>query len=136
MLAARKSPVLKGNFGSALASLSLARRESEMLAQHSIGRTVMPKPVVSIQDWSVVRKGAYVAYEPLRPGTVLTGRVFGHNRLPDAKPIYTSPIVSIDAESKVVETGNTRYLLGRVSDHYKQSQEYAITERECAFVAA
>jgi hypothetical protein len=84
----------------------------------------MSKPMVAIENWAVVRRGAYAAYQPLKPGNVLTGRVFGHGRLPDAKSIFTSPIISIDLQERVVETRNTVYRLGSVSEDYKNSEEY------------
>jgi hypothetical protein len=84
----------------------------------------MSKPMVTIENWAVVKKGTYVAYEELEPGNVLTGQVFGHSSLPNAKSVFTSPIISIDNDNCVVETRNTLYLLGEPSADYKSSDEY------------
>jgi hypothetical protein len=84
----------------------------------------MSKPIVAIENWAVVRSGAYVAYEALEPGNILTGKVFGHDRLPDEKSIFTSPIIRIDNGACLVETRNTVYRLGEPSDDYKNSEEY------------
>jgi hypothetical protein len=97
----------------------------------------MAKPIVTIKNWAVVRSGAYVAYETLQPGNVLTGKVFGHARLPDAKSIYTSSIISVDNGKCTVETRNTIYRLGEASEDYKNSQEYRNwdCERRARFAA-
>jgi hypothetical protein len=89
----------------------------------------MSKPLVTIENWAVVRGGAYVAYQELLPGNVLTGKVYGHAKLDDAKSIYTSPIVSIDTDKGVVETRNTAYRLGKMSEEYRswESERRALT---------
>ena len=89
----------------------------------------MSKPLVSIENWAVVQSGAYVAYQELLPGNVLTGKVFGHAKLADAKSIYTSPIVSIDEGRGLVETRNTAYRLGKMSEEYRSwdSERRALT---------
>jgi hypothetical protein len=78
----------------------------------------MSKPLVFIENWAVIRRGAYVDFQELAPGNVLTGKVFGHSKLVDAKSIYTSPIVSVNAQEGRVETRNTIYLLGAASAEY------------------
>jgi hypothetical protein len=83
----------------------------------------MSKPTVFIDDWAVVRSGAYVAYEELQ-----VGNVFGHERLPDAKSIFTSPIIRVDVSQGTVETRNTVYQLGEASEEYKKSDEYKVWE--------
>ena len=88
----------------------------------------MSKPTVFIDDWAVVKSGAYVAYEELEPGHVLTGKVFGHDRLAEGKSIFTSSIVRVDHDHRTVETKNTVYQLGRVSEDYRQSDEYKALE--------
>jgi hypothetical protein len=90
----------------------------------------MPKPMVTIENWAVVKGGSRVAYEQLQPGNILTGKVYGHDRMPDAQPIYTSAIISIDLPTRVVETRNTLYRLGQVSEDYRKSDEYTTWERE------
>jgi hypothetical protein len=84
----------------------------------------MKKPIVTIENWAVVRTGSYLAYQELEPGNILVGRVFGHAKLSDAKSIFTSPIVSVDLDKRQVETKNTIYSLGKPSEDYRDSQEY------------
>jgi len=98
--------------------------------------THMSKPLVTIENWAVVQRGAYAAFQALQPGNILTGKVFGHDRLADAKSIYTSPIISVDLRESVVETRNTFYLLGSVSEDYKKSEEYKSWDRERKSLAA
>jgi hypothetical protein len=92
--------------------------------------THMSKPLVTIENWAVVQRGAYAAYQALEPGNILTGKVFGHDRLADAKSIYTSAIISVNPDELVVETRNTFYVLGAVSEDYKNSEEYKSWDRE------
>jgi hypothetical protein len=80
---------------------------------------IMSKPLVLIENWSVVRRGAYVDFQELHPGNVLTGRVFGHSRVTDHKSIFTSPIVSVRPDEGRVETRNTVYQLGQASEEYR-----------------
>jgi hypothetical protein len=89
----------------------------------------MSKPLVTIENWAVVQSGAYVAFQELLPGNILTGKVFGHAKLADAKSIYTSPIVNIDQSMGVVETRNTAYRLGNMSEEYRSwdSEHRALT---------
>jgi hypothetical protein len=70
-----------------------------------------------------------VSYQELLPGNILTGKVFGHAKLADARSIYTSPIVNVDEKQGVVETRNTTYRLGKVSEEYKSwnSERRALT---------
>jgi hypothetical protein len=95
----------------------------------------MPKPLVMIENWAVVKGGSRVAYQQLQPGNILTGKVYGHARLPDAKPIYTSPILNVDVPNLIVETRNTLYQLGQVSEDYRKSGEYQTWQREISAAA-
>ena len=79
----------------------------------------MAKPLVTIENWSAVRVGTYLAYQELEEGCLLTGRVFGHSKLPDQKLVFTSPILSVDEAAGTVETRNTMYSLGQPSAEYK-----------------
>lgn len=90
----------------------------------------MQKPLVTIENWAVVQRTAALSYEELRPGKHLMGKVVGHDYLPDAEFVYTSPILSIDVREGRVETRNTVYQLGRPSD------EYSIWEHEHKLHAA
>jgi|HubBroStandDraft_1064217.scaffolds.fasta_scaffold699704_1 hypothetical protein len=83
------------------------------------GQTTMSKPLVLIENWAVVRKGSYLDFQEILPGYVLTGKPFGHSKLPNARSIYTSPILSVDSNEGRVETRNTIYQLGAVSAEYE-----------------
>jgi hypothetical protein len=78
----------------------------------------MQKPLVKLENWAVVR-GLTMSYQKLKPGSLLVGKVFGHPRIKEASFIFTSPIVSIDTNKRVVETKNTAYCLGEASDEYR-----------------
>jgi hypothetical protein len=77
----------------------------------------MDKPIVRIENWSVVSSVLFRGYRKLEPGARLTGDVMGHTNLRNGS-IYTSAILSIDLGSRLVETHNSLYLLGAVSEDY------------------
>jgi hypothetical protein len=79
----------------------------------------MRKPLVTIENWAVIQRGTYSAYEKLQPGRSLVGNVFGHTSLPDTEFIYTSPILRVHPTRGLVETVNTVYQLGEASNDYK-----------------
>ena len=77
------------------------------------------KPSVKLEDWAVVPSATVGSYRELQPGNLLVGRAFGHQRIKRGMFIFTSPIVRIDANNKIVETKNTCYSLGEASLEYK-----------------
>jgi hypothetical protein len=77
------------------------------------------KPAVKLEDWAVVPSANPGSYETLRPGNLLVGRAFGHQRIKSGMFIFTSPIVHVDAGNGIAETRNTSYSLGEVSAEYK-----------------
>ena len=77
------------------------------------------KPSVKLEDWAVVPGPNSGSYEALQPGNLLVGRAFGHHRIQTGKFIFTSPIVRVDTQQRIVETKNTRYSLGEASHEYK-----------------
>lgn len=79
----------------------------------------MPKPIVTIEHWGVVRSVISPTYDELQPGKHLTGHVLSHANFRCNTLVYTSPIVSVDFNQGVVETLNTTYRLGEPSDEYK-----------------
>ena len=80
----------------------------------------MPKPLVTIENWGVVRSVVSPSFEELHPGNHLMGHVLGHPNLHYSKLVYTSPILSVDfSQGTVIETLNTVYRLGEPSDEYK-----------------
>jgi hypothetical protein len=76
------------------------------------------KPSVRIEGWAVVPSLNTASYEELEPGNLLVGKVFGHPRISHGMLIFTSAILSIDAEKGIVETKNTSYRLGEASREY------------------
>jgi hypothetical protein len=77
------------------------------------------KPSVKLEDWAVVPGLNAGSYQALRPGNLLVGRAFGHQRIEKGKFIFTSPIVRVDTQQRIVETKNTLYSLGEASHEYK-----------------
>jgi hypothetical protein len=77
------------------------------------------KPSVELEDWAVVPSLKNGKYEELRPGNLLVGRAFGHQRIRSGTFIFTSLIVSVDQQNNIAETRNTSYRLGEASHEYK-----------------
>jgi hypothetical protein len=77
----------------------------------------MQKPIVRIENWSVVNSVLFRGYRRLEPGARLTGDVMGHTNLRNGS-IYTSAILSVDLDDGLVETHNSLYQLGAVCDDY------------------
>jgi hypothetical protein len=75
------------------------------------------KPLVRIENWSVVGSVIYYGFRNLEPGARLTGDVMGHSNLRNGT-IYTSAILTIDRLRGMVETHNSIYSLGEVSEDY------------------
>ena len=79
----------------------------------------MRKPVVILDNWMVVPDVSSPSFAELHQGNRLMGNVYGHTHLPNAKVVYTSPIMSVDLDQGLVETFNTIYRLGEANDEYK-----------------
>ena len=77
------------------------------------------KPCAKLEGWAVVPSGNIAAFQPLRAGNLLVGKVFGHPTIAEGQFIFTSPIVRMDSEANTVETRNTAYCLGEASSEYK-----------------
>jgi len=75
------------------------------------------KPIIRIENWSVVGSIVYQGFQKLEPGHRLTGDVMGHTNLRNGF-IYTSAILRIDLPNRLVETHNTVYHLGEVDEDY------------------
>jgi hypothetical protein len=75
------------------------------------------KPLVRLENWSVVGSVIYYGFRKLEPGARLTGDVMGHANLRNGT-IYTSAILTIDRLKGQVETHNSIYSLGEVSEDY------------------
>jgi hypothetical protein len=90
----------------------------------------MWEPLVILENWAVVDSVVSRSYQELRPRKHLTGRVFGHTKLPDANFIFTSPIIGVDSDKGVVQTRRTIYQLGEASEEYKTwDREHAAKSR-------
>jgi hypothetical protein len=79
----------------------------------------MQKPSVRLEDWAVIPHLNSGNYQDLRPGNLLVGRAFGHQRIKKGMFIFSSPIVRVDHHNQIVETRNTFYCLGEPSHEYK-----------------
>jgi hypothetical protein len=77
------------------------------------------KPQVKLENWAVVPERRTGEYQELQPGNALVGKAFGHPRIQEGTVVFTSPILSFNSETKIVETKNTSYCLGEVSQDYK-----------------
>ncbi|MFP5228522.1 MAG: hypothetical protein ACLGXA_12930 [Acidobacteriota bacterium] len=77
----------------------------------------LDKPIVRVENWSVVGSVIYFGFRKLEPGARLTGDVIGHTNLRNGT-IYTSAILSIDVANGLVETHNSVYQLGEVNEDY------------------
>ena len=77
----------------------------------------MDKPTVRIENWSAVASVIYFGFRKLEPGARLTGDVMGHTNLRNGT-IYTSAILNVDLEGRRVETHNSIYQLGEISEDY------------------
>jgi len=75
------------------------------------------KPIVRIENWAVVGSVIFRGYRELEPGQRLTGDVMGHTNLRNGS-IYTSAILNVDLGNRLVETHNSLYQLGAVSEDY------------------
>lgn len=75
------------------------------------------KPVVLLEDWSVVYKHFGTPYSaPETREAILYGKVDNHPFQDDGEYVYTTaPIASVGLE---VETRNTIYVLGRANENY------------------
>jgi hypothetical protein len=76
------------------------------------------KPFVELQGWAVVAGRNRGDFDELRPGNLLLGRAYGHQRIQTGMFIFTSPIVRVDRDNGIVETKNTSYRLGEASPEY------------------
>jgi hypothetical protein len=84
--------------------------------KHQVTKT-MDKPIVRIENWSVVASVVSHGFRKLEPGQRLTGDVMGHTNLRNGS-IYTSAIINIDLGNRLVETHNSLYQLGAVNEDY------------------
>src|SRR3990167_4218020 len=84
------------------------------LAQTETKRILM-KPRCRMENWRITE---YI-HNNFHSQWQLGGDVINHPRLYTMSCVRTSFIVSIDAKFKVVETHNTIYQLGKVSDFFE-----------------
>lgn len=72
---------------------------------------------VVIEDWGVVAKTKDIYKAPEQFSSHLSGKVFGHPLHEDGKNVVTSSIMHVCG--KEIFTRNTKYVLGKVSQEYK-----------------
>lgn len=79
------------------------------------------KPTVVIQDYSIILdpywNDPYTAPEAIP--CVLTGKVYGHLNIKDGHNVVTSHILDFNEDTGIVETRNTKYVLGKKSENYE-----------------
>ena len=90
--------------------------EATQLQTHYIDGLV--KPLALIESWAVVDGVISQQFAALRPGKRLRGRVRGLAHISFARLVHTSPILKVDLAHGLVETRNTIYRLGEVSEEY------------------
>jgi len=91
----------------------------EFINEQRAGKGAMPKPLAIIEKWAVVQSAVSQRFEALEMGNCLRGYVIGRANLPSTKLVYTSSIVSADLAQGLIETRNTIYRLGEVSEEYR-----------------
>ena len=72
-----------------------------------------------LEDWSILNP-----VDPFDPFStenprILMGRVFGHGNFEDGGSITTSHIETLDLDTKLAETLNTQYDLGKMDSFFK-----------------
>ena len=77
----------------------------------------MEKPVVRLENWTVIDDLVPLNYEGLGTGKRLAGNAIGHADVAAGGFIYTPPIVQVNG--RLIETRNTVYELGEPSNVYK-----------------
>jgi hypothetical protein len=77
----------------------------------------MDKPLVRIENWSVIDDLIFQGFRELEPGQRLTGTLLATTDLPKGIT-YTAVIQSVDLDNGVVETQNTVYQLGQVDEEW------------------
>ena len=79
----------------------------------------MDKPLVRIENWSVVDNLVFHGFRRLESGQRLTGTLLATTDMPKGI-IYTSVIQSVDWREGIVETQNTVYQLGQVDQAWER----------------
>jgi hypothetical protein len=91
----------------------------EFLNEQKAGNGARSKPLAMIEKWAVVQNVVSQHFEALKAGNRLRGYVIGRPDLPNTKLVYTSAIISADLALGLIETRNTIYRLGEVSEEYR-----------------
>ncbi len=84
-----------------------------------MGPVAADKPIVPIENWSVVDDVISPASRELAPGYRLSGLILRHGNLPCGL-VYTSAILSVDPDASLVETTEATYQLGKVDRRYER----------------
>lgn len=82
----------------------------------------MEKRKARIEQWSVLNM--IDPFDPFKVNTefphIVMGKVFGHGGFEDGENIATSQLVAIDPATKLAETQNTMYELGKIDPVFKE----------------
>ncbi len=72
-----------------------------------------------LEDWSIVN--VENPFDPFAPNDakMLVGYVVGHGEFEDNDPITTSQVLTLDISSRLAETRNTCYDLGKINESFK-----------------
>jgi len=76
------------------------------------------KPLAMIEEWAVVNGCISRHFSELEAGNNLLGYLPGPTHMWSPKIVRTSTILNVDWVNRLVETRNTIYRLGKVSDEY------------------
>jgi hypothetical protein len=91
---------------------------SQRAREQTERRKTISKPLATIQVWAVVEGVVSQHFARLQAGNCLRGHVLGLAHLSYAQLVHISPILKVDLAEELVETRNTIYRLGEVSEEY------------------
>jgi hypothetical protein len=115
-----KNSIQRADISQRSGKIAFGRDSHRWHPKHQRGDSMRTqKPSAELEDWAVVPSVKNGKYEELRPGNLLVGRAFGHQKIKSGTFIFTSPIMSVDLKNNVAETKNTSYRLGEASHEYK-----------------
>jgi hypothetical protein len=99
--------------------MTLVLEEQQKRHEEFTSEQKAAKPLARIEKWAVVQSVISLRFEALEPGNRLRGYVAGGPNFAPAKLVHTSSIVRVDLAMGLVETRNTIYQLGEVSEEYR-----------------
>jgi len=81
-------------------------------------KTPEGKPIVHIDDWSVIESIENPYKAPEQAYICLNGKVYDHPRHQSGKRVISTKVVK--SQGRTVETENTHYVLGDINGGYKK----------------